>query len=62
MLLSGVLALVLAGLILSEWPLSGLWAVGVLVGVDLLMTGASMIALALTLKRFQQAVKEQAAQ
>lgn len=54
MLISGILGLVLAYLIFSNWPLSGIWAVGILVGVDLVVTGASMIALALTIKRARQ--------
>ena len=55
MLASGVLALVLAILIWRQWPLSGLWAVGILVGVDLLMTGASMVALAITMRKIIEA-------
>lgn len=38
-LFSGVISLLLGGLIWSQWPLSGLWAVGTLVGVDFLLTG-----------------------
>ena len=57
MLLSGVAALVLGGMIWFEWPLSGLWAVGILVGVDLLTTGASLMALASTIRRVQQEAK-----
>ena len=45
MLLSGIAALVLGFLIAREWPLSGAWAIGVLVGVRLLFTGWSMVAL-----------------
>jgi uncharacterized membrane protein HdeD (DUF308 family) len=51
MLASGVIALVLGLLIWKQWPVSGLWAVGILVGVDLLMTGVSMVALATTVRR-----------
>jgi uncharacterized membrane protein HdeD (DUF308 family) len=50
-LLSGVIALVLGLMIWKQWPVSGLWAVGVLVGIDLLMTGISMVALASTVRR-----------
>ena len=46
LLASGLLSLVLAWLIWSQWPLSGLWAVGVLVGVNLLATGAALVTLA----------------
>jgi len=51
MLASGILGLVLGAIIWSQWPVSGLWAVGILVGVDLLVTGISMIALAMTVRR-----------
>jgi len=43
---SGLLSLVLAWLIWSQWPLSGLWAVGVLVGLNLVATGAAVVTLA----------------
>jgi uncharacterized membrane protein HdeD (DUF308 family) len=58
LLISGILGLILGWLIWREWPLSGLWAVGVLVGVNLLCTGAAMIALAITLKTATSTVKK----
>jgi uncharacterized membrane protein HdeD (DUF308 family) len=61
MLISGLLALVLAFLIWKQWPLSEMYAVGVLVGVDLLVTGVSMIVLAWTLRSLKKAVTEAAA-
>ena len=45
-LLAGLVTVSLAVFIGIEWPLSGLWAVGTLVGVHLLFGGASLIALA----------------
>ena len=45
-LFSGAVSLLLGLLIWSQWPLSGMWAVGLLVGIDLLLTGISMVALA----------------
>jgi membrane protein HdeD len=51
MLASGVLSLVLGLLIWNQWPVSGLWAVGVLVGVNLLGTGLALVTLASTLNR-----------
>jgi len=51
LLLGGLLSLVLGVLIWNQWPVSGMWAVGVLVGVDLLSTGLAMVVLATTLKR-----------
>jgi uncharacterized membrane protein HdeD (DUF308 family) len=54
MLASGVVALILGLLIWRQWPVSGLWAVGILVGVDLLTTGISMVALASTVRRVRK--------
>jgi len=54
LLCSGIIGLILGGMIWSQWPLSGMWAVGILVGVDLLMTGASMIGLALTVNAIKK--------
>ena len=51
MLVSGVVSFLLGLLIWYQWPVSGMWAVGVLVGVDLLSTGASMVVLALALRK-----------
>jgi len=46
MMLSGLVSLVFVYLLWKQWPLSGAWAIGVLVGIDLLLTGFSMIILA----------------
>lgn len=51
MLFSGVLSLVFVYLLWSQWPLSGAWAIGVLVGLDLLLSGISMIILAGAVKK-----------
>ena len=45
MIFSGVAAVVLSVLIWREWPFSGQWAIGILVGVRLVMSGWVMIAL-----------------
>ena len=54
-LASGVIGLVLGLLIWMQWPLSGLWAVGILVGVDLIATGVAMLALAWTVRSLKPA-------
>jgi uncharacterized membrane protein HdeD (DUF308 family) len=46
-----VLSLILGLLIWSQWPVSGMWAVGVLVGVNLLGTGLALVTLASTLNK-----------
>jgi uncharacterized membrane protein HdeD (DUF308 family) len=45
MLFSAALGVILGFMLLREWPLSGLWAVGTLVGVNLIFSGASMVAI-----------------
>ena len=43
---SGAMSLLLALLVWSQWPISGLWAIGILVGINLLGTGAALVTLA----------------
>jgi uncharacterized membrane protein HdeD (DUF308 family) len=45
MLFGGLLAVVLGVMIWRQWPVSGAWAIGVLVGVNTLFNGWSLIAL-----------------
>ncbi len=42
---NGVVALLLGAMIWKGWPVSGVWAVGILVGVKLVMAGMVMMAL-----------------
>jgi uncharacterized membrane protein HdeD (DUF308 family) len=48
LLLNVLFALLLGGLIWTGWPSSSIWAIGTLVGVKLLMTGASRLAFGLS--------------
>jgi len=43
LLLNGIITLLLGGLIWFHWPSSSVWAIGTLVGVNLLMTGISRL-------------------
>jgi uncharacterized membrane protein HdeD (DUF308 family) len=45
MLFSAAMAVVLGFLLLREWPLSGLWAIGTLVGINLLFAGSSIVSI-----------------
>jgi uncharacterized membrane protein HdeD (DUF308 family) len=47
MMLGGVMDLVLAGIILAGLPGTLAWALGLLVGIDLLFGGTALIAMAL---------------
>jgi uncharacterized membrane protein HdeD (DUF308 family) len=48
--LNGIISLVLGGLILAQWPASGLWVIGLFIGVDLIFFGWAWIAFALGLR------------
>jgi uncharacterized membrane protein HdeD (DUF308 family) len=43
MLLNGVIAILLGGMIWFHWPSSSVWAIGILVGVNLLFTGITRL-------------------
>ena len=49
-LLSGVITLLLGLLILAHWPVSGLYILGLFLGIDLIMAGAAWIALGFGLR------------
>jgi uncharacterized membrane protein HdeD (DUF308 family) len=54
MLFSGLVALALGLMILSGWPGTEAWTMGLLVGLNFLTSGASLIALAVALKSGHQ--------
>jgi uncharacterized membrane protein HdeD (DUF308 family) len=47
---------VLGVLIWAQWPASGLWVIGLLVGIQLLFTGWSLVMLALVARGHRQAM------
>ena len=51
LLLNGVVTLVLGGLIWFHWPSSTVWAIGTLVGVNLLMTGITRLTFGLAVRK-----------
>lgn len=51
---SGVISIILGGLILYTFPASAIWTIGTFVGVDLLATGATLIGLGTSIKRYQK--------
>jgi uncharacterized membrane protein HdeD (DUF308 family) len=46
----GTITLVLRLLVLAQWPASGLWVIGLFIGIDLIFYGAAWIALAVGLR------------
>ena len=55
LLVSGIVTLVLGLMIWNEWPLSGLWVIGLFVGIDLLFYGWWLVSLALSVRRLAKA-------
>ena len=51
MLLSGVIDLILAAIILAGLPETAVWALGLLVGINMLFGGGALIAMALAARR-----------
>jgi uncharacterized membrane protein HdeD (DUF308 family) len=51
LLLNGIVTLVLGGMIWSHWPSSSVWAIGILVGVKMLVTGISRLMFGLAMRK-----------
>jgi uncharacterized membrane protein HdeD (DUF308 family) len=49
-LADGVITFILGVLILAQWPVSGLWVIGLFIGIDLIFYGGAWIAIALGLR------------
>jgi uncharacterized membrane protein HdeD (DUF308 family) len=49
--LSGVITLLLGLVIVAHWPVSGLYILGLFLGIDLVIAGASWIGIGFGLKR-----------
>ncbi len=47
----GIINLVLGIMIWQQWPVSGLWVIGLFVGIDLIFTGWTWVMLALSVKK-----------
>lgn len=48
---NGIISIILGGMILRAFPVSAFWTIGVFVGVDLLVAGATLIGLGVSAKR-----------
>jgi uncharacterized membrane protein HdeD (DUF308 family) len=49
--LRGALSMVLGGLLLAQWPLTGLWAIGFFVGIYLFVSGIDWMGMAIGLRK-----------
>lgn len=50
-LLSGIVSIVLGTMIMSEWPVSGLWVIGLFVAIELILNGWSYVFVALAARK-----------
>jgi len=48
--INGIITVLLGFLVLAQWPVSGLWVIGMFVGIDLFFYGIAWIAVALHLR------------
>lgn len=55
LLLHGVINLLLGILIWEQWPVSGLWVIGLFIGIDMIFNGWSLVMLALAAKNIPEA-------
>ncbi|MGO9700627.1 MAG: HdeD family acid-resistance protein [Xanthobacteraceae bacterium] len=49
-LVDGIITFILGVLVLAQWPVSGLWVIGLFIGIDLIFYGGAWIALAVGLR------------
>lgn len=59
-LLGGIISIVLGGIILAQWPLSGLFVIGLFVAIELIVNGWSYIFIALAARRVSKKLAAQA--
>jgi uncharacterized membrane protein HdeD (DUF308 family) len=51
LVLNGIVTAVLGILILAQWPVSGLWVIGLFIGIDLILNGFTLTMFALGLRK-----------
>ena len=55
LLVSGIITLLLGLMIWNEWPLSGVWVIGLFVGIDMFFYGGWFVSLALAVRTLGRA-------
>ncbi len=48
---NGLITFILGLLILSQWPISGLWLIGLFVGIEVFLSGISLILLSVAIRK-----------
>jgi len=51
MLVAGIAAVVLGVMILMHWPLSGLWVIGMLIAIEMMITGWTYVMIAMAMPK-----------
>ncbi len=54
-LISGLISIALGGMIVAQWPDSGLWVIGLFVAIELIFNGWSYVLIALAARKAAQA-------
>lgn len=54
LVLAGLTAIILGILILAQWPVSGMWVIGMFIAIELIVNGWTYIFIALALRKGQQ--------
>jgi len=49
--LSGIVSILLGGMIVLQWPVSGLWVIGLFVAIELILNGWSHVFVALAARK-----------
>lgn len=57
-LLAGFAAIALGIMVINQWPVSGLWVIGMFVAIDLIFNGWSMIMVALAARKLGRFARE----
>jgi uncharacterized membrane protein HdeD (DUF308 family) len=55
-LIDGIVTLLLGMMIYMQWPMSSAWAIGVLVGVSMIISGVTRVMLSLAVRKVTTAV------
>lgn len=53
-LLSGIVSILLGGMIIAQWPVSGLWVIGLFVAIELIFNGWAYVFIALAARKTSQ--------
>ena len=54
-LLSGIVSILLGGMIIAQWPVSGFWVIGLFVAIELIFNGWAYVFLALAARKASKA-------